>query len=46
MNSKLTWFSHATLGFEIDDYQIVGGTVLLGNPANKTTADKVKADFS
>ena len=45
MSFKLTWYGHATLGFETDGYHVLVDPFFTGNPAAKISADKVIADF-
>jgi L-ascorbate metabolism protein UlaG (beta-lactamase superfamily) len=45
MSLKITWYGHAALGLEIDNYHILVDPFLTGNPAATITADKVPADF-
>jgi L-ascorbate metabolism protein UlaG (beta-lactamase superfamily) len=45
MSFKLTWYGHATLGFETDGYVVLVDPFFSGNPAASVSADKVKADF-
>jgi L-ascorbate metabolism protein UlaG (beta-lactamase superfamily) len=45
MSFKLTWYGHATLGFETNGYKVVVDPFFTGNPAASTSADKVAADF-
>lgn len=45
MAVRLTWYGHATLGLEVDGYNILVDPFFTGNPAASTTADAVDADF-
>jgi L-ascorbate metabolism protein UlaG (beta-lactamase superfamily) len=45
MSFKLTWYGHATLGFETDSYKVLIDPFFTDNPAASTTADAVEADF-
>jgi len=45
MSIKVTWYSHATLGLEIDKYKIMVDPYFTGNPAATTRAENVSADF-
>ena len=45
MSIKVTWYSHATLGLEIDKYKILVDPYFTGNPAATTRAENVSADF-
>jgi L-ascorbate metabolism protein UlaG (beta-lactamase superfamily) len=45
MSFKLTWYGHATLGFETSGYKVLVDPFFSGNPAASTSADKVAADF-
>lgn len=45
MTSKITWFGHSTLGLETSGYKILVDPFFSGNPATKTTADEVPADY-
>ncbi len=45
MSIKITWFSHATLGLEVDGYHLLVDPYFTGNPAATTTADQVNADY-
>lgn len=45
MSIKITWYSHATLGLEVDSYKLLVDPYFTGNPAATVTADKVDADY-
>ncbi len=45
MSVKFTWYSHATLGLELDGYKLLVDPYFTGNPAATTTADQVNADY-
>jgi L-ascorbate metabolism protein UlaG (beta-lactamase superfamily) len=45
MSIKITWFSHATLGLEVDGYKLLIDPYFTGNPAATIAADQVEADY-
>jgi L-ascorbate metabolism protein UlaG (beta-lactamase superfamily) len=45
MSSTITWFGHATFGLETGGYEILIDPFFSGNPAAKTSADSVSADY-
>ena len=45
MSIKITWYSHATLGLEVDGHKLLVDPYFTGNPAATTSADKVDADY-
>jgi L-ascorbate metabolism protein UlaG (beta-lactamase superfamily) len=45
MNTKLTWFGHATMGLETGSYKLLIDPYFSDNPACSTSADQVEADF-
>ncbi len=45
MNTKITWYGHATLGLETSGYQILIDPFFSGNPAAAVSADQVEADY-
>ena len=45
MSTKLTWYGHATMGLETGGYKLLIDPFFSDNPACKTTADQVEADF-
>ena len=45
MSIKITWYSHSTLGLDVNGYKLLVDPYFTGNPAALTTADKVNADY-
>lgn len=45
MQTKLTWYGHATLGLETGGYKLLVDPFFTGNPAAGVEADKVAADY-
>lgn len=45
MSFKLTWYGHATMGFETGDYKVLVDPFFTGNPATNVSPDEVTADF-
>ncbi len=45
MSFKITWYGHATLGFETGGYRVLVDPFFTGNPAASTKAESVAADF-
>ena len=45
MDTKVTWFGHATIGLETGGFRLIIDPFFSGNPAASTTADKVTADY-
>ena len=45
MSTKITWYGHATLGLETGGYKLLVDPYFTGNPAARTSPDKVEADF-
>jgi L-ascorbate metabolism protein UlaG (beta-lactamase superfamily) len=45
MSFKLTWYGHATMGFETEGYKVLVDPFFSDNPTCPTTKDKVHADF-
>jgi len=45
MSNTLTWYGHATLGLETNGCHILVDPFFSGNPACKTQADTVEADY-
>lgn len=45
MTSTITWFGHSTLGLETSGFKILIDPFFSGNPATKTNADSVAADY-
>jgi len=45
MVNKLTWYGHATLGFETGGYKLIIDPFFEGNPAASTSPEAVEADF-
>ncbi len=45
MKTKITWYGHSTLGFETSGYKIIIDPFFTGNPATKSNADTVQADY-
>jgi L-ascorbate metabolism protein UlaG (beta-lactamase superfamily) len=45
MGNKITWFGHAALGLEIDEYRIIVDPFFTGNPAASIHAEEVNADY-
>lgn len=45
MSIKITWYGHAAVGLDFEKYKLLVDPYFTGNPAAKTTADKVSADY-
>lgn len=45
MTNKLTWYGHATLGFETGGYRLIVDPFFSGNPSASTSPEAVEADF-
>jgi L-ascorbate metabolism protein UlaG (beta-lactamase superfamily) len=45
MSNKITWYGHSALSLETGDYHILLDPYLSKNPASKTSAESVEADF-
>ena len=45
MESKITWYGHATWGLETGGYRLFIDPYFTGNPASSTRADQVQADY-
>ena len=45
MNTKLTWYGHATMGIETGGQQLLIDPFFTGNPVCTVRADRVKADY-
>jgi len=45
MKTKITWYGHSTLGLETSGYKIIIDPFFTGNPATKSNADTVQADY-
>lgn len=45
MSIKITWYSHAVLGLEVNGHMLIVDPFFTGNPAATTSADKIKADY-
>jgi L-ascorbate metabolism protein UlaG (beta-lactamase superfamily) len=45
MTVSITWHGHATLSLDINGQKVLVDPFFSGNPAAKTTADKVEADY-
>src|SRR4030042_3571849 len=45
MTIKVTWYSHAAIGLEIDKYKILVDPYFTGNPATTTRPEDLSADY-
>jgi L-ascorbate metabolism protein UlaG (beta-lactamase superfamily) len=45
MTNKLTWYGHATLGFETGGYKLIIDPFFDGNPASPISPEAVEADY-